>query len=245
MERTAARVVPRHPPPCPFRRAPRRCAVRVPRMTARAPVGVILAGGRATRMGGGDKTLLRLGDTTLLGRVIGRIGPQVTALAINANGDPARFAAYRLPVLPDPLPDPQADRPGPLAGVLAALDWAAGQGADRVLTVPGDTPFLPADLVARLVAASDGAAPVVAATPGAGQATRSMRGDLVRHPACALWPVVLRDDLRAALGRGVRKVAAWADRHDACLAVFDAGGPVDPFFNVNTPDDLRRAEALL
>lgn len=210
-------------------------------MTPRAPVGVILAGGRATRMGGGDKTLLPLGDTTLLGRVIGRIGPQVKALAINANGDPARFAAYRLPVLPDPL----ADRPGPLAGVLAALDWAAGQGADRVVTAPGDTPFLPADLVARLVAASDGGAPVLAATAGAGQATRSMRGDLVRHPACGLWPVVLRDDLRAALGRGVRKVAAWADRHDARVAVFDAGGALDPFFNVNTPDDLRRAEALL
>jgi len=192
-------------------------------------------------MGGGDKTLLRLGDTTLLGRVIGRIGPQVAALALNANGDPARFAGHGLPVLPDPVPD----RPGPLAGILAALDWAAGQGADRVVTVPGDTPFLPADLVARLVAATDGAAPVLAATPGGGQATRSMRGDLVRHPACGLWPVVLRDDLRAALGWGDRKVAAWADRHDARVAVFDAGGPVDPFFNVNTPDDLRRAAALL
>jgi len=210
-------------------------------MSPRAPVGVILAGGRATRMGGGDKTLLRLGDTTLLGRVIGRIGPQVAALAINANGAPARFAGAGLPVLADPVPD----RPGPLAGILAALDWAAGQGADRVVTVPGDTPFLPGDLVARLVAASDGRAPVLAATPGAGQETRSMRDGLVRHPACGLWPVVLRDDLRAALGRGARKVAAWADRHDARVAVFDTGARVDPFFNVNTPDDLRRAEALL
>lgn len=206
-------------------------------MKMAVPPGVILAGGRATRMGGGDKALLRLGGATLLDRVIARLGPQVGALALNANGDPARFAGCGLPVLPDSVPD----RPGPLAGILAALDWAARLGAGRVVTVPADTPFLPADLVARLLAAADGTAPVLAATAGAGSATRSMAGGLVRHPACGLWPVALRGDLRAALAGGTRKVADWADGHGARMALFDG----DPFFNVNTPDDLRAAEARL
>lgn len=208
-------------------------------MIARAPVGVILAGGQATRMGGGDKALLRLGGVTLLDRVAARLGPQVAALALNANGDPARFAACGLPVLPDPLPG----LPGPLAGVLAGLDWAAGQGSDRIVTVPVDTPFLPHDLVARLVAATNGDAPVLAATQADGPATRSMAGGLVRHPTCGLWPVALRDDLRKALGGGVRKVATWADGHGARVAVFDGAGA--PFFNINTPEDLRAAGALL
>lgn len=206
-------------------------------MNPHAPPGVILAGGRATRMGGSDKALLRLGGLALLDRVIARLRPQVAALALNANGDPARFAGRGLPVLPDSV----ADRPGPLAGILAALDWAAGQGACRVVTVPADTPFLPPDLTARLLAAADGAAPVLAATPGAGQATRSMGGGLVRHPACGLWPTALRGDLRAALAGGVRKVADWADGHGARVAAFEG----DAFFNVNTLEDLRAAEAML
>jgi molybdopterin-guanine dinucleotide biosynthesis protein A len=188
-------------------------------------------------MGGGDKALVRLGGLTLLDRVIARLAPQVSALALNANGDAARFAGVGLPVLADTVPD----NPGPLAGILAALDWAAGQGADHVVTVPVDTPFLPHDLGARLVAVSDGAAPVLAATSGAGQATRAMVGGVVRHPACGLWPVALRDDLRAALGAGTRKVAAWADGHGARTAVFDDAA----FFNVNTPGDLRVATGRL
>lgn len=207
------------------------------------PCGVILAGGRATRMGGADKALLRLGGVALIDRVIARLAPQVAALAINANGDPVRFAATGLPVLPDSA----ADRPGPLAGVLAALDWAAGQGSRAVVTVAADTPFVPTDLVARLVAASaeDPMPPVLAATPRGAGVTRSLSGDLIRHPTCGLWPVALRDDLRAALAAGQRKAVLWADGHGARVAVFDTAAGVDPFFNVNTPADLRVAEAML
>lgn len=205
--------------------------------------GVILAGGLATRMGGGDKALLPLGGQTLLDRVIARLAPQVTGLALNANGDPRRFAGWGLPVLPDPLPG----HPGPLAGVLAGLDWAAGQGAEAIVTVAADTPFFPPDLVARFCAASAGQAHplVLAATPREGGAeTRSMTAGLIRHPTFGLWPVALRDDLRAALAAGLKKVVLWTDPHGGRTAVF-AAAPFDPFFNVNTPEDLARAEALL
>ena len=200
----------------------------------KAPLGVILAGGRATRMGGGDKGLLTIGGETLLSRVVDRISPQVAGLALNANGDPARFAGFGLPVLPDSV----AEWPGPLAGVLAGLDWAAEEGADTIVTVAADTPFFPCDLVPRLLlAAEDMEAPLaLAATPDA------ERGR-VRHPTFGLWPVALRDDLRAALDEGVRKVVLWTDRHGGREALFDEPG--DPFFNVNTPEDLATAEAML
>ena len=193
-------------------------------------LGVILAGGQARRMGGGDKGLLPLGDGTILGHVVGRLRPQVSALALNANGDPARFAALELPVLPDGV----AGFPGPLAGVLAGLDWAAGQDARAIVTAAADTPFFPADLVARLTAAAGD-------TPLALAATRE-DGRTVRHPTFGLWPVALREDLRAALADGLRKVVLWTERHGAATAVFD-----DPraFFNVNTPDDLIAARAML
>ena len=192
------------------------------------PPGVILAGGAARRMGGGDKGLLPLGRSTVLGHVIARLGPQVSALALNANGDASRFAALGLPVLPDET----ADRPGPLAGVLAAMDWAAALGAERVATAAADTPFLPADLVARLAAAGPGI--VLAATPEGGRPAR--------HPTFGLWPVALRDDLRAALASGVRKVVAWTDPHGAAEAAFP---DADAFFNVNTPGDLARARGMV
>ena len=190
------------------------------------PPAVVLAGGAARRMGGGDKGLLPLGRSTVLGHVVERLRPQVGPLALNANGDPARFDALGLPVLPDPV----EGRPGPLAGVLAAMDWAAGLGAERVATAAADTPFPPDDLIVRLAAAGEGV--VLAATPGAA-------GPL-RHPTFGLWPVALRDDLRAALGRGVRKVVAWADPHGAAQALFPDEAA---FFNVNTPEDLERARA--
>jgi molybdopterin-guanine dinucleotide biosynthesis protein A len=195
-------------------------------------LGVILAGGRATRMGGGDKGLRPLAGRPLLNHVLDRLRPQVAGIALNANGDPTRFADFGLPVIADTLPD----WPGPLAGVLAGLDWAAGQGADRVVTAAADTPFLPRDLVARLVAASGPSGLALAAS-------RDETGRVHRHPTFGLWPVALRQDLRAALVRGLRKVVLWTDAHGAGTAVFPAD-PFDPFFNVNTPDDLTRAEAL-
>lgn len=197
------------------------------------PFGLVLAGGRSRRMGGGDKGLLTLGGRPLLAHVIGRLAPQVGTLALNANGDPARFAAFGLPVEPDGVPD----QPGPLAGVLAGLDRAAAEGAAAVVTVAADTPFLPADLVARLEAAAGPSGFAIAASDGPDGALRL-------HPTAGLWPVSLREALRAALARGERKVALWAQAQGAAVCPFPSG-PADPFFNVNTPDDLAAAEALL
>ncbi len=191
--------------------------------------GVILAGGRATRMGGGDKGMREVAGRRLLDHVIARLGPQVGAMALNANGDPVRFADFGLPVLPDSLPD----WPGPLAGVLAGMDWAAAQGADAVVSVAADTPFFPRDLVARLQAAAGPSGLALAATREGSK--------LWRHPTFGLWPVGLRDDLRAALEGGLRKVVFWTDQHGTGLAEF-ATEPFDPFFNINTPEDIDTAE---
>lgn len=195
-----------------------------------APLGVILAGGQATRMGGGDKGMRTLGNATILGHVIDRLSPQVEALALNANGDPARFASLALPVLPDSV----EGFAGPLAGVLAGLDWAAGEGAEHIVTAAADTPFFPADLVPRLLLAAEQSGTPIALA-------RTENG---RHPTFGLWPVALRDDLRAALNDGLRKVVLWTDRHGTAMAEFPVAG-FDPFFNVNTPEDLAEAQALL
>ncbi|KPQ04748.1 MAG: molybdopterin-guanine dinucleotide biosynthesis protein MobA [Rhodobacteraceae bacterium HLUCCA12] len=197
-----------------------------------AVLGVILAGGQATRMGGGDKGLRVVAHARLMDHVIDRLAPQVAALAINANGDPARLAEFGLPILPDTVPD----HPGPLAGVLAGLDWAAGQGARAIVTAAADTPFFPRDLVARLQAAAGPSGLALAASPDA-------EGTIRRHPTFGLWPVDLRADLRAALAQGLRKIVLWTDRHGAGQAVFPSD-PFDPFFNVNTPEDILRAQEL-
>jgi len=196
------------------------------------PLGVILAGGQATRMGGGDKGLLPLGQGSLLSSVIERLEPQVAGLALNANGDASRFANLGLPVVPDSI----KGFAGPLAGVLAGLDWAAEQGADAIVTAAADTPFFPCDLVPRLLLAADGMAHplALAVTPDA------KRG-AARHPTFGLWPVALRDDLRAALHDGLRKVVLWTERHDGREALFPDEAA---FFNVNTPEDLAKAEAM-
>ena len=185
--------------------------------------GVILAGGLARRMGGGDKALLPLGDTTVLAHIVARLGPQVDALAINANGDPARYAHSNLPVLPDGV----AGFPGPLAGVLAGLEWAAGLGAEWLVSAPGDSPFLPRDLVARLLAERGSAAYACAASGGR------------THPVAALWPVSARHALARALAAGQRKIDAFTGA--GTEAIEWPVLPFDPFFNINTPEDLAAA----
>lgn len=171
-----------------------------------------------------------------------RLGGQVSGIALNANGDPARFSDLGLPVIPDTLPD----YPGPLAGVLAGLDWAAEAGTETIVTVAADTPFFPRDLVATLDAAAAGMTHplVLAATKGDAETKSKSRSGLIRHPTFGLWPVALREDLRAALTDGLKKVVLWTERHDGREAIFPTDG-IDPFFNVNTPEDLARAEALL
>ncbi|WP_069298752.1 molybdenum cofactor guanylyltransferase MobA [Neptunicoccus sediminis] len=195
------------------------------------PVGVILAGGLATRMGGGDKGLIALDGVSLLGRVRVRLQRQLDTVILNANGDPERFEGLGLPVQPDTV----AGYAGPLAGVLAGMDWAAGQGASHIVTVAADTPFFPRDLVVRLQGAGNDLAMAVTPDPERG---------LARHPTFGLWPVAAREDLRAALNDGLRKVVQWTAPR-GCAQVEFAATPYDPFFNVNTPEDLKRAEAMI
>ncbi len=197
------------------------------------PFGVILAGGQATRMGGGDKGLRLLGGQSLLARVEARLAPQVAEMALNANGDAARFENLGMSVIGDSI----VGFVGPLAGVLAGMDWAADQGAETIVTAAADTPFFPCDLVPQLLLASEGMTHplVLAATPDA-------KHGRARHPTFGLWPVALRDDLRKALEGGLRKVVLWTDTHGGREALFPQE---EAFFNVNTPDDLAQAETML
>lgn len=213
-------------------------------------VGVLLAGGLARRMGGGDKGLNRIGGRSILERVVARLRPQVELLILNANGDPARFAplaALRgLPVVPDGLPG----HPGPLAGILAALDWTAEQApeATDVLSVPTDCPFLPRDLATHLVGARDGTGAELACArsgPFPNRGVEDGNDDWQAHPVVGLWPVALRHDLRRALvEEDLRKIDRWTARYRLAYADFPAD-PVDPFFNANQPEDLAEAERLL
>jgi molybdopterin-guanine dinucleotide biosynthesis protein A len=195
-------------------------------------VGVILAGGRAERMGGGDKCLRAVGGRTILARVIERARPQVDVLVLNANGDPERFASYGLPMAPDKIPD----FAGPLAGVLAGMEWAAANRpqARHIATVPADGPFVPRDLVKRLaevLVAED----AELATVACGTQT---------YPVVGLWPVRFRQPMRDALmTEGVHKVDVWTRRFRRAVASFPAS-PIDPFFNANTPEQLAEAERL-
>lgn len=200
-------------------------------MSASRIAGVILAGGLSRRMGGGDKSLLSLGERPILSRVIDRLRPQVETLVLNANGDPSRFAQFGLPVVSDPV-DGFA---GPLSGVLAGLDRAASQGYAQIVTVAADTPFFPDDLTTRLAEAA-----AAAQTP-----LSCARTDGRDHPTFGLWSVALADDLRAALTEeGLRKVVLWTERHGCARADFPVGA-YDPFFNVNTPDDMAEALSIL
>ena len=196
-------------------------------------VGLLLAGGQSRRMGGGDKALRMLGGITLLERVIERLRPQVDALLLNANGDPSRFARFALPVVPDSIPG----FAGPLAGVLAGLDWAAAQGPDYpyIVSVATDAPFLPDDLVMRLTNGLMEAGADLACAASGGRV----------HPVFGLWPVRLREDLRRAMvEEEIHKVDLWTGRHRLMTVPF-ADIPVDPFFNANRPEDFDDAAALL
>ena len=220
-------------------------------------VGVLLAGGQSRRMfasgavdigeggagtggaGSGDKGLLDIAGKPMLGHVIDRMSAQVTALVINANGDPERFAAFALPLVADTI----GGHVGPLAGVLAGMRWAAANvpSARYIATVSTDAPFVPVDLVERLSAA------LAAATGGEQIALARSGGHL--HPVIGLWPVALADDLDQALHDGVRKVLAWTDRHGTLgvdfAPILKAGEEIDPFFNANTPSELDEARRLL
>jgi len=195
-------------------------------------VGLLLAGGQSRRMGGGDKALRVIGGVSLLERVIERMRPQVETLVLNANGDPARFAGFGLPVVPDSVPD----YAGPLAGLLAGLDWTAEHRPDcpYIVSVATDAPFLPGDLVSRLVRGMEKSGADLACAASGGQP----------HPVIGLWPVRLREDLRrAVVVETVRKVDVWTARHRLATVPFPSD-PIDPFFNANRPEDLTSAAAL-
>jgi molybdopterin-guanine dinucleotide biosynthesis protein A len=194
--------------------------------------GVLLAGGLARRMGGGDKPMRQIAGRTILERVIARLTPQCDGLILNANGDPARFASFGLPVIADTV----ENFPGPLAGILASLDWAAinRPGVEFILSAAGDCPFLPRDLVARLHQAriAQGAQLAVAASDGQS------------HPVIGLWSVGLREELRHALVvEDIRKIDRWTARYKLATVEWPAD-PLDPFFNANTVDDIAAAERL-
>lgn len=200
--------------------------------------GVLLAGGLSRRMGGTEKALMTLGRQPLVAHAAARLAAQASSLILNANGDPARFAAWPLIVVPDETPD----RPGPLAGVLTALRWFARHDPNvtAVVSLPADTPFAPPDLVARL---RDG----LAAAHDTPVAVAQSRGR--RHPVIALWRLAAEPEIAAALERGERRAEAMIDRLRAAVVPFPdldiAGQPVDPFFNINTPEDLVAAERIL
>ncbi len=195
-------------------------------------LGVLLAGGQGRRMGGADKGLLRIGEETILQRIVRRLSPTCAGLIINANGEPARFASLGLPVVADSI----SGYPGPLAGILAGLEWAADHRPDLawIVTVSTDSPFLPHDLVARLHAARVEAGTSLACASSAGRT----------HPPIGLWPVALREDLRRAMvEEGERKIDRWTARHGIAVAEWPIH-PLDPFFNVNTPEDAALAQSL-
>jgi molybdenum cofactor guanylyltransferase len=194
--------------------------------------GVLLAGGLARRMGGGDKPMRKIAGRTILDRVITRLAPQCDGLILNANGDPARFAAFGLPVIADSV----ADFPGPLAGILAALDWFAANRPDAqfIFSAAADCPFLPRDLVSRLNGALVAENAELAVASSDGQS----------HPVIGLWSVALREQLRHALVvEDVRRIDRWTARYRLATVTWPTR-PLDPFFNANTMDDIAEAERL-
>jgi molybdenum cofactor guanylyltransferase len=206
-------------------------------MSGREPVAaILLAGGGSSRMGGGDKCLRMLGGRPILARIIERLNPQVSDMVLSANGDASRFARFGLPIVADRIPD----LAGPLAGIHAGLEWVKANrpGIRYALTVATDTPFIPGDLVKRFLAAVEGPAALVVARSEGGV-----------HPVIGLWPVELAGALEVSLKDGARKVGAWTETHGRIEVLFPqvalGGGKIDPFFNINEPDQLAEANALL
>ena len=200
--------------------------------------GIILAGGLSRRMGGGDKGLLMLGETSIIERVIDKILPQVGSLAININGDSSRFPDYKLPIIPDSI----KGYLGPLSGILAGMEWAFKNGNRYIATVAADTPFLPDDFIKRLHTM------VKSKNLNIGiAASRILSGDDVFiHPTFGIWEVALKDDLRDALANDTRKIMFWAKKFKLDYYYFDTSDKLsDPFFNINTPDDLEEAKYRL
>jgi len=206
-------------------------------MDSSSSVGVLLAGGKSSRMGGADKSLLPLAGRPILAHVVERLGPQVADLVIVGNGDLSRFAGFGLPVVADRI----AGHAGPLAGIHAGIAWAKANRPDApfVISAAADTPFLPTDLVDRFRTECG----------EHGETLAVARSEAGLHPVFGLWPVSLAADLEAALGRGERKAQDWVRAHGAREVFFPAvtvgGRDVDPFFNINRPADLGEAEALL
>jgi molybdopterin-guanine dinucleotide biosynthesis protein A len=202
-----------------------------------AAIGVLLAGGKSSRMGGGDKCLLPLAGAPMLAHIIDRLRPQVSDLVLNANGDVRRFAAFDLPIVADRL----GGQPGPLAGVHAGIEWAKANRPESrfVITAATDTPFFPTDLVARFVTGLAGGEPRLLVA-------RSAEGV---HPVFGLWPVSLAPALEQSLTSGMRKVQAWVRENQAEEIFFASreigGRKIDPFFNLNRPEELAEAEILL
>ena len=200
--------------------------------------GIILAGGLSRRMGGGDKGLLMLGETSIIERVIDKISPQVGSLAININGDSSRFPDYKLPIIPDTI----KGYLGPLSGILAGMEWAFKNGNRYIATVAADTPFLPDDFIKRLHAM------VKSKNLNIGIAASRIlsRDDIFIHPTFGIWEVALKDDLRDALANDTRKIMFWAKKFKLDYYYFDTSDKLsDPFFNINTPDDLEEAKYRL
>ncbi len=199
--------------------------------------GVLLAGGQSRRMGGGDKGMREINGRPMLAHVIERFAPQVAGIVLNANGDPARFAAFGLPVAADSI----TGNVGPLAGVLAGMHWSAenAPSATHIATVSTDAPLIPQDLAARLAQSLEGRTERIALAASGGH----------KHPVIGLWPVELADDLESALNEGVRKVLHWTDRHGTLALEFPfvgvAGAEIDPFFNANTPEEFEQVAALM
>ena len=197
--------------------------------------GVILAGGMSSRMGGGDKCLLKLAGETLLSRVIYRLKGQVTKIVLSANGDEGRFASYDIPVVSDSV----KGFVGPLAGILSGLEWAKKHGFKNIVTVAADTPFFPENLVQCLLNTQENSDSLIAIA-----ATLGSKRKKIRHPTFGLWPVSLCEDLRSSLESGKRKIVLWADEHDATDVLFPSEN-FDPFFNINNNEDFSIAKEIL